>query len=70
MSIIKLSEIKKFRKFQLADIAGYKIKEVDSCGRCAIVGADNCINNDFRNIDEVLLLISNDLKSKGFLIVA
>lgn len=70
MGIIKLSEIPKFKKFQLASIAGYVVKEMKDTGRCVIIGADSYIDNDFRNIDEVLLLISNDLKHKGFFVAA
>jgi hypothetical protein len=70
MSYIKLSEIKKYEKFQLANIAGYNVTEDKETGRCYIVGADNCINNDFSNIDEVLKLIASDLKRKGFVVAA
>lgn len=66
MSEIKLSEIPKYKKFQLADIAGYKVKEDKETGRCAIIGADSYIDNDFRNIDDVLRLIANELRRKGF----
>lgn len=73
MSDIKLSEVKKFRKYQLAKIAGYIVEEFDKeskSERCFIVGADAYIDNDFRNIDEVLKYISSELKSKGFNIAA
>ena len=68
MSNIKLSECPYYKKFQLADVAGYKIKEVDK--RYKIEGADNCIDNDFPSIDDILLLIAPDLKRKGFVIAA
>lgn len=67
---IKLSNTQKYKKFQLASLAGYKVQEIDSSGRCVIIGADNCIDNDFRNIDQVLMLISNELYSKGFCVAA
>ena len=73
MSNIKLSVIKKHEKFKLASIAGYRVQEFDresNSQRCYIVGADNYINNDFKNIDEVLKYISSDLKIKGFIIAA
>jgi len=66
MSNIRLSEIPKYKKFQLADIAGYNVKEDKETGRCTIMGADNCIDNDFKNIDDVLKLISNELRGRGF----
>jgi hypothetical protein len=71
MCKVKLFETPKYKKYQLADIAGYKVKEIDKeTGRCMIIGADNYIDNDFPNIDAVLLLISNELARKGFSIVA
>lgn len=70
MSYIKLSEIDKHIKFQLAAVAGYKVEEDKETRRCYIVGADSYIDNCFRNIDEVLLLIRNDLKRKGFIVAA
>ena len=51
-------------------MAGYKVKEIDKSGRCVIMGADTYIDNDFRNIDEVLLLIRSDLERKGFCLAA
>ena len=48
---IKLSVTPKYKKFQLADVAGYKVEENINTRRCHIVGADNCIDNDFKNID-------------------
>jgi len=68
MSNIKLSEIPLYRKFQLADLVGYKIKQIDN--RYKIDGADNYIDNDFRSIDDILKLISPELKSKGFIVAA
>jgi hypothetical protein len=70
MSYIKLSEIDKDMKFKLAHVAGYKVEEDKENNRCKIVGADNYIDNNFRNIDEVLLLIRSDLKRKGFIVAA
>lgn len=67
---IKLSKIEKYKKFQLASIAGYKVEEDKDKHKCHIVGADNFIENDFKNIDEVLKLIKRELLSKGFNIVA
>lgn len=64
MSRIKLSEIPLYRKFQLADIAGYKVIKVDN--RFKIDGADAYIDNNFKNIDDILQLISGDLQRKGF----
>ena len=66
MSSIKLSEIPLYKKFQLADIAGYKVIKTDN--RYKIDGADNYIDNDFRSIDDILKLISGDLRGKGFII--
>lgn len=66
MSKIKLAEIPLYKKFQLADIAGYKIIKVDNSYK--IDGADNYIDNDFRSIDDILHLVSGDLKRKGFVI--
>ena len=66
MSKIKLAEIPLYKKFQLADIAGYKVIKTDN--RYKIDGADNYIDNDFRNIDDILVLISGDLRGKGFII--
>lgn len=68
MSNIKLSEVPLYKKFQLAAIVGYKI--IKNENRYKIDGADNYIDNDFRNIDDILILISPDLKSKGFNLVA
>ena len=64
------TDVPKYKKFQLADVAGYKVKEIDKSGRCVIMGADTYIDNDFRNIDEVLLLIRSDLERKGFYLAA
>ena len=66
MSTIKLSEVPLYKKFQLADIAGYKVIKTDN--RYKIDGADNFIDNDFRSIDDILTLISGDLGRKGFLV--
>ena len=66
MSRIKLAEIPLYKKFQLADIAGYKVIKTDN--KYKIDGADNYIDNDFRNIDDILILISGDLRGKGFII--
>ena len=66
MSNIILSEVPLYKKFQLADIAGYKVVKTDN--RYKIDGADNYINNDFRSIDDILILISGDLRGKGFIL--
>ncbi len=66
MSNIKLSEIPIYKKFQLADLVGYKIVKTEN--RYKIDGADGCIDNDFRSIDDILRLISGDLQRKGFMI--
>ena len=66
MSRIKLAEIPLYKKFQLADIAGYKVVRADN--RYKIDGADNYIDNDFRSIDDILHLVSGDLKRKGFIL--
>lgn len=66
MSKIKLSEIPLYKKFQLADIAGYKVIKVDN--RYMIDGADNYIDNNFRSIDDILSLVSSDLMRKGFVL--
>ena len=66
MSNIKLAEIPLYKKFQLADIAGYKVIKTDN--RYKIDGADNYIDNNFRSIDDILHLVSGDLKRKGFVI--
>ena len=66
MSRIILAEIPLYKKFQLADIAGYKVIKTDN--RYKIDGADNYIDNDFRSIDDILILISGELKRKGFMI--
>jgi len=68
MSEVKLSEIPKYKKFQLASVAGYKIIQINN--RYKIDGADNYIDNDFRSIDDILKFISPDLKRKGFNIAA
>ncbi len=65
---IKLSEVQKYKKFQLASIAGYIVKEEER--KCYIVGADNQIDNCFKNIDEVLLLIRDDLSKYGYMLTA
>lgn len=67
---IKLSELPKYKKFQLASVAGYNIEEDKETHRCHIIGADNFIDNDFKNIDEVLKCIAQDLARKGFAIAA
>ena len=66
MRSIKLAEIPLYKKFQLADIAGYKVIKTDN--RYKIDGADDYIDNDFRNIDDILILISGDLRGKGFIL--
>ena len=66
MSEVRLSEVPLYKKFQLADIAGYKV--IKAGNRYKIDGADNYIDNSFRNIDEILRLISGDLGRKGFMI--
>lgn len=66
MSRIKLAETPLYKKFQLADIAGYKIIKVDNSYK--IDGADNYIDNNFRSIDDILHLVSGDLKRKGFIL--
>ena len=66
MSNIILSEVPLYKKFQLADIAGYKVVKTDN--RYKIDGADNYINNDFSSIDDILKLVSGDLRGKGFII--
>ena len=66
MSRIKLAETPLYKKFQLADTVGYKILRIDN--RYKIEGADNYIDNDFRSIDDILHLVSGDLKRKGFVI--
>ena len=68
MNTINLSEVPKYKKFQLAAVAGYRIIETDN--RFKIDGADNYIDNDFRSIDDILKLISSELKSKGFVLAA
>ena len=70
MKQIKLSATPKYKKFQLADVAGYKVEENINTRRCRIVGADNCIDNDFKNIDEVLKLVRRELMIKGFQIAS
>jgi ERCC4-related helicase len=62
---------------QFSDTAYYlekelKAKEIDDTGRCIIIGADKCIDNDFRNIDELLLQIKSVLlrRKQHFKIVA
>lgn len=66
MKRIALREIPLYKKFQLADIVGYKI--IKDNNRFKIDGADNYIDNDFKSIDDILKLISGDLKRKGFVI--
>ena len=66
MSNVILAETPLYKKFQLADIAGYKVIRIDN--RYKIDGADNYIDNDFRNIDDILVLISGDLRGKGFIL--
>ena len=68
MSEIRLSEIPKYKKFQLAAIVGYKVIEIYN--RYKIDGADNYIDNDFKSIDDILKLIAPELKSKGFNLAA
>lgn len=70
MCKVILSETEKYKKFQLAAIAGYEVKEDKERHKCYIVGADNYIDNNFRNIDDVLLLISSELRRIGFAVVA
>lgn len=72
MSIVKLSETPKYKKFQLAAVAGFIVREYHA-GRSMfyeIVDAPDCFENRFRSIDEVLWLIALELKRKGFLVVA
>lgn len=69
LTTVDLSQEPKYKKFQLASIVGYKVMEYNSNGRCYIIGADNFIDNDFRCIDDVLLLINNELTTKGFRVV-
>ena len=66
MSNIKLSEVPLYRKFQLALVVGYKVIKTDN--RYKIDGADAYIDNDFRSIDDILTLVSGDLKRKGFIV--
>ena len=66
MSEVKLAETPLYKKFQLADIAGYKVVKTDN--RYKIDGADDYIDNDFRSIDDILKLISGDLRGKGFIL--
>ena len=66
MKRITLRETPLYKKFQLADIVGYKVIRTDNSYK--IDGADNYINNDFRSIDDILILISGELKRKGFMI--
>lgn len=66
MSIV---EISKHEKYNIAKKSGYIVKEFDKesgSPRCYIVGADKYINNDFKNIDEVLKFIL----PKGFILAA
>jgi hypothetical protein len=51
----------------LPDIKSKKIKKLDAV---KYDGAYNYIDNNFRNIDEVLLLIKNDLMQKGFVVAS
>lgn len=68
---VHLNAEEKFKKFRLASIAGYTVKEFEKGkDRCYIDGADRFINNDFRNIDDVLFMISKELYIKGFNIAA
>ena len=69
-TIVKLSSTKKYKKFQLASALGYNATEVNERGRCIVHNLDICADNDFRNIDEFLLLIRNDLYKFGFAVVA
>lgn len=68
MSRIKLSETSLYEKFQMAKKVGYKVIKIDN--RYKIDGADNCIDNDFKSIDDILKLISGDLKRKGYVLAA
>ena len=68
MKRIILSEQPKYKKFQLASAAGFTVKEICPSGKCIIVGADKYIDNDFRNIDDVLMNMRDILARKGFLI--
>lgn len=68
MKRIILSEQPKYKKFQLASVAGFTVKEICPSGKCIIVGADKYIDNDFRNIDDVLMNMRDILARKGFLI--
>ena len=66
MSKINLSEVPLYQKFQLALVAGYKVIKNDN--RYKIDGADDYIDNDFRNIDDILQLISGELQRKGIML--
>lgn len=69
---IYLSKEKKYEKYNLVKLTGHIAEEIDKrTGRYKIVGADNYIDNDFRNIDELLLLVfKSELGSKGFILTA
>lgn len=68
MSIIKLSKLPKYKKFQLVEKEGYKVQEFEGSRKCYIVGADNYIDNYFESIDEVLIMLSDKLLQKGYVI--
>ena len=68
MKRVVLSEQPKYKKFQLASVAGITVNEICPSGRCYIVGADRYIDNDFRSIDDVLINTKDMLARKGFLI--
>ena len=66
MSVVRLSEVPLYKKFELANKAGYKVIKVDN--RYKIDGADNYIDNNFRNIDEILRLVSSELQRVGVML--
>ena len=68
MTRVKLAVQPKYKKFQLASAAGFTVKEICPSGKCIIVGADKYIDNNFRNIDDVLINMRDILARKGFLI--
>lgn len=71
MDLVDVLNLKDYKKFRLASVTGYTVEVVDkNTGRCIIVGADNYINNDFRNINEVMKIIFTEIKGKGFNLAA
>lgn len=69
-TIVNLAGTQKHKKFQLAAVSGYVVREDPTTKKCSIIGMDDYIDNDFRDINEVLLMIKGDLGRKGFTIVA